>query len=386
MTPWRSQSFKASPAAKNAPKAVVGNAVKTAKLLREQTSKAPPVFTLRHLAHLTGVRYNFLREVIGRRDPERYRRFRILKRKSGPDDAPRYRIICVPDPRLMRVQRWINTNILALGEVHEASVAFRADDNIVAAAQNHCGCTWMIKIDVLNFFESVSEQSVYHVFEGMGYQPLVAFELARLCTRRGSKSWARGGLRWTYPFGRTQRIKAYYSPLLGHLPQGAPTSPMLANLVMNAFDGAVTAIADASDLTYTRYADDLTLSTQRADFDRGTAQAIITKVYAQLRAWGFEPNLAKTQIVPPGARKIVLGLLVDGPKPRLTKAFRARLRQHLYFLSEPQHGPVKHAAALKFNSVYGLRNHVSGLIAYAKQVDEDFAQKAWKAFNAIAWP
>lgn len=386
MTLWRSQSFRASQAARNAPKAVVDNAVTTAKILHERTATAPPIFSLRHIAHLAGVNYQFLRDVVERRDPERYRRFRILKRKAGPNDAPRYRIICVPDPGLMRVQRWVNQNILALGHVHEASVAFRVNDNIVEAAKNHCGCKWLIKIDILNFFESVSERSVFHVFATLGYQPLVAFELARICTRRGEASWARRGARWSYPFGREQVINAYYSPLLGHLPQGAPTSPMLANLAMTGFDEAISEIAARHELRYTRYADDLTLSANRDDFSRDDANAIVGEVYEQLAVWGFRPNLSKTSIVPPGARKVVLGLLVDGPSPRLTKEFRAKLRKHFHYLTHASHGPVKHAAILKFTSVYGLRNHVSGLIAYAQQVDPKFASRAWATFNKIAWP
>lgn len=386
MTLWRSQPFRASPAARNAPQSVVDNAVATAKVLRKRTATAPPIFSLRHLAHMTGVNYKFLREIVERTDPERYRRFRIRKRIAGPNDTPRYRIICVPDPRLMGVQRWINKNILALGHVHEASVAFRESDNIVGAASNHCGCRWMIKLDILNFFESVSEQSVFRVFANLGYQPLVAFELARICTRRGGPSTARSGARWSYPFGHEQAIKSYYSPLLGHLPQGAPTSPMLANLAMTGFDEAVAEIAAAHALRYTRYADDLTFSTDQDDLNRDQAKAIVGKVYAQLAIWGFRPNLAKTAIIPPGARKVVLGLLVDGASPRLTKQFRSKLRRHFYFLTHADHGPVKHAAALKFTSVYGLRNHVSGLIAYTQQVDSNFAAECWAKFNAIAWP
>ncbi|PZO55808.1 MAG: RNA-directed DNA polymerase [Alphaproteobacteria bacterium] len=385
MTPWRSQAFRAEAIAGGGSAGVITNAVATAAALHKHTPDAPPVFTLGHLAHLTDVHYRFLRQVVERQDPERYRRFRILKRTSGAGGAPRYRIICVPDPRLMRVQRWINANVLALGHVHKASTAFKAGDNIVAAAGVHCDAKWMIKIDILNFFESVSEQSVYHVFRGLGYQPLISFELARLCTRRGESSNARRGKRWAHSVGHAKRITNYHSSVLGHLPQGAPTSPMLANLAMKGFDEAVSRLADTYDLSYTRYADDLTLSSLGL-FDRSRAQTIVSEVYDQLRCWGFRPNLAKTLIVPPGARKVVLGLLVDRQVPRLTKAFRARMRRHLYFLSHPQHGPVKHAAALGFASVYGLRNHVSGLIAYAQQVDANFAADAWGKFDAIVWP
>lgn len=386
MSHWRSQSFRKSPAVNGKPAQVVDNAVATAEALRFRTRDAPPVFTLRHLAHLTGVSYSFLRNTVERQESEPYRRFRIHKRKASENEQARYRIICVPDPRLMRVQRWINDNILALGNVHDASVAFRKNDNIVRAAEPHCGCRWMIKLDIVNFFESVSEQSVYHAFRAIGYQPLVSFELARLCTRRGGPSQARGALRWSFPFGQEMAIRAYYSKLLGHLPQGAPTSPMLANLAMVRFDRVASEIAGKHGLIYTRYADDLTLSTNLQEFSRAQAHEVIRDLYRALRRHGFQPNLAKTSIVAPGARKVVLGLLVDGDSPRLTKEFRSRLRKHLYYLTHAAHGPARHAAAMRFRSVYSLRNHVNGLIAYARQVDEAYAQQAWAQLASVTWP
>jgi RNA-directed DNA polymerase len=90
---------------------------------------------------------------------------------------------------------------------------------------------------------------------------------------------------------------------------------------------------------------------------------------------GLSPNLTKTQVLPPGARKIMLGLLVDGKIPRLTREFRACLRQHIYFLTHPDIGPARHAGRRQFASVMGLRNHVYGLISYARMIDPAFADQ-----------
>ena len=68
---------------------------------------------------------------------------------------------------------------------------------------------------------------------------------------------------------------------------------------------------------------------------------------------GLSPNVTKTRVLPPGARKVVLGLLVDGQEPHLTREFRARLRQHIYYLLHPDIGPVRHAAKRGFISVRG---------------------------------
>jgi retron-type reverse transcriptase len=365
---------------------IVKNAAETGKMLLERTPGAPPIFTLKHLSQLTGVNYSFLRRCVERVESEPYRRFRIRKRQNPNEKKQRYRIICVPDPRLMAVHRWINTNILQLVPPHAASVAFGKGNNIAEAAANHCASKWLIKLDIVNFFESISEQSVYHVFSRIGYQPLIAFELARLCTRLGQPSYARWSRRWSARSYRFEKISSYQKEQLGHLPQGAPTSPMLANLSMTAFDASIRQVANDFDLAYTRYADDLTFSTTSVEFNRNKSQTVIPKIYAELLKYGFKPNLTKTKISSPGSRKVVLGLLVDGAEPRLTKKFRDNIRQHLYFINHPNIGPVQHANKKGFKSIYGLRNHVQGLIAHASQIDKEYANAAWEQFNHVLWP
>lgn len=386
MPPWRSHLFEKAAREHGVHDETIARATASARFLYQRTPNAPPIFTLRHLSHLTGVPYHFVRQCVERREPEPYRLFRIRKRKVAGEQRQRYRIICVPDPRLMTVQRWINTNVLNLVNAHPASVAFSKGSNIKSAAHSHCGCRWLIKMDIVNFFESISEHFIFHVFNGAGFQPLMAFELARLCTRLGKPSYARQSERWSNTGSRSIRIAAYLQARLGHLPQGAPTSPRLANLAMRNLDQEISRISSEVNLVYTRYADDLTLSTGDPRFSRCTAKLVVSRVYASLRRHGLEPNLTKTKIIPPGGRKVVLGLLVDGEEPRLTKAFRDRLRQHLHYMQRDDVGPVRHAEAQGLQSVYGLRNHVRGMIAHAAQIDREFADRAWQDFGAVKWP
>ena len=86
-------------------------------------------------------------------------------------------MICVPEPTLLIVQRWINQRILSHAKPHQASTAFAEGCSIKRAAERHCCARWLIKLDVANFFESISEVRVYRVFVGLGYQPLVSLEL-----------------------------------------------------------------------------------------------------------------------------------------------------------------------------------------------------------------
>jgi len=389
METWRSQHFKKFADGQGADPKVVDASVAVGKALQARTHNAQPIFSLKHLAYSADVKYRTLREVVERRSPEKYRVFKIKKRSEFRSASNRYRMICVPDPQLMKAQRWIVRNILVYGRTHDASVAYQEGSNIVEAASLHCECRWLIKLDIVNFFESVTEQNVYNVFQEMGYQPLVAFELARLCTRKGDRTRARNRSykRWRTRYNTYKAIHSYSdADILGHLPQGAPTSPMLANMAMRDFDQAVETVADEFGLTYTRYADDLTLSTKSKELSRERAEDAISKIYNIIRIFSFEPNLAKTQIVPPGARRVVLGLLVDGPNPRLTKKFRNRLRLHLHHISADGAGAVKHAEQNHFKSVFGLRNHIEGLISFAHLVEPEYAKQAWAIFNGAKWP
>ena len=257
----------------------------------------------------------------------------------------------------------------------------------MAAVRPHCGSRWLLKIDVRRFFESISELSVYKAFRRLGYQPLVALELARLCTRVSPPSRLHATAKWvrrapTY----VAIIRKYAARRFGHLPQGAPTSPMLANLVMQDADIALTKVARAHGLTYTRYADDLTFSTQRKDFNRKEAADVVKHVYRILGRFGLEPNFAKTQIVPPRARKVVLGLLADLNEPRLTREFKRKMRQHLYYLESPNVGPLKHAERRGFSSIAGIRNHLFGLAAYASQVEPTYGASLERRLSAVPWP
>ena len=278
LTNWRSQSFTDASKEANASAEVVRNAKRTHSLQQLRNRNVPPIFTLKHLSHLTGVNYEFLRDCVERYGHEPYKVFRILKRGYHSEGKPRYRMICVPDDRLMATQRWINAQILQNLDVHTANTAFKSGSHIVEAASRHCRCRWLIKMDIVNFFESVSEQQVFHVFSAAGYQPLVAFELARICTRKGEYSFARRGKKWRSSGYGSAMIPEYHSSLLGHLPQGAPTSPMLANLAMKRFDQIVTKISADRGLIYSRYADDLSFSTENENFDRADARTLVSLV------------------------------------------------------------------------------------------------------------
>jgi RNA-directed DNA polymerase len=393
MTGWRPQLYEQQGRVQGVDSVVLANAVATANLLK--VPLLPPVFTLAHLAHQAGVDYGALRRVAERSRNEGYRVFRIRKRPAHTGEQ-RYRHIAVPSPSLMKAQRWITQAILSKVSAHSASVAFSKGDTLVAAASPHCGCKWLIKMDVRNFFESINEIAAYRVFRSLGYQPLVSFEMARISTRLAGWSVRRATYRWRvnawwsmdWRWSEIQAYQAYREdpgPLLGHVPQGAPTSPMLANLAMREFDAKASEIAHQNGMTYTRYADDLSFSTDQA-ITKADCSRVIGKIYKLMGTVGLSPNVTKTRVSPPGARKIVLGLLVDGAQPRLSREFRGLMRLHLHYLQKADVGPVRHAKARGFVSVAGFRNHLRGLATYARQVDVTYGETLLRDLDKVAWP
>jgi RNA-directed DNA polymerase len=112
---------------------------------------------------------------------------------------------------------------------------------------------------------------------------------------------------------------------------------------------------------------------------------LVKLVDAALGTAGFEVSHHKTSISPPSARKVVLGVLVDRERPRLTRPFRNNLETHLYALTSPKIGATAHMRNRGFESLIGMRRHVAGLLAFAHQVDRGYAAKWYRLFNVIAW-
>lgn len=381
MTPWPPHDFLRVGKSAGCSDDLLANSVVQAH--RPQMLGRPAILTLNHLAVQTDVPFHVLRRIVGRSFDHAYRFTQISKRSGGK------RLICMPHNQLLKVQKWLARYVLQPQQVHPASFAYVKGKKapMMEAARMHCGCRWLIKLDVQQFFESISERQVYHVFRSLGYEPLVSFELARICTRIGvnqnSSRYRRRRWRRRRRAGST-KIREYYNRLVGHLPQGAPTSPALSNLVMRLFDERVAESVAKRGLTYTRYADDIALSTSSSTFTRNDAMVAIKEVFTEMRAVGLRPHTAKKILIaPPGSRKVVLGMLVDGNQPRLTREFRKRLEQHLHGLHK--FGIVCHATTRGFKSVFAMKSHIAGLIAYAAQVEPSLGARYATSFNKLSW-
>ena len=166
------------------------------------------------------------------------------------------------------------------------------------------------------------------------------------------------------------------------MPQGAPTSPALSNIICYELDEMLFKLSVDNNGTYTRYADDLTFS-----FNNITRENIVEfkrQVSHILIKCGFTLNTKKTRIIPPGARKIVTGLIVNGEKPTIPKDVRDKIKSDLYYCKK--FGVVNHCEKNNYQSIIGFSNHMLGMISFVHAIDPKLASKYREIYEGLNLP
>jgi hypothetical protein len=239
-----------------------------------------------------------------------YRRFKIPKRTGGE------RLISAPRRRLKAAQRWVLESLLERLDLSEHAHGFRSARSIVTNARPHVGASVVVNVDLRDFFPTVTYRRVKGLFRKLGYSEEVATVLGLLCTEPDIVQTELDGV--TYYVAQGTR----------HLPQGAPTSPAITNLLCRHLDKRLSGFARKHQLAYTRYADDLTLSAAKgADPPVGDMLAVLCKV---ARTEGFDIHPDKISIQRQGRRQEVTGVIVNqqlGVDRRTLRRFRAFLFQ-----------------------------------------------------------
>lgn len=301
---------------------------------------------------------------------ERLRQYTVQWRLKSDGTV---RLLEVPKRRLKQLQRILLEVILTRIPVHEAAHGFRQGRSIRSFAEPHVGREVVLRVDVRHFFPSITRARVVALFMTAGYPEPVALTLAGLCTTR-----LHPGALDAIPV--KQSVEALFALRkrheIPHLPQGAPTSPYLANLVAFKLDCRLSGLAKAAGAHYTRYADDLLFSGD-ATFAAG-AERFLTKVGAILMEEGFEPNPRKYRIQRQGVSQRAAGIVLNArlnPPREDYDQLKAILHNCKRFGPESQN---------RENHV-DFRAHLQGRVVYMQWLNPAKGERLQAAFDAIEW-
>lgn len=276
-----------------------------------------------------------------------YHSFTLPKKTGGE------RLISAPMPRLKRAQYWVLDNILAKVPAHDAAHGFLAGRSIVSNAAPHAGHDVVINLDVKDFFPSIAFGRIKGVFRHLGYGEAMATLLALLCSENRAQAWQVDGEKLFVGGKARERV----------LPQGAPTSPMLTNLLCRRLDRRLLGLARQLGFVYTRYADDLTFSAS-GEAARDNVGRLLGRVRWILRDEGFTPHPDKERVMRKGRRQEVTGLVVNADKPGISRETRRRLRAALHRATQASAGKPAH-----WQGQAAQPSQLLGLAQFVYQVD-----------------
>ena len=285
---------------------------------RAAENELPPLDSPQQLAEALGLSVPDLRWLAYHREAAtrvHYYRFTIPKRDGS------LRAIWAPLPKLKAAQHWILHHIAEKLPVHGSAHGFLAGRSILSNAAAHADPEIVVKIDVKDFFPTVTLRRVRGVFRKAGYREQVATLLALLCTEAPREIVRHEG-------------QDYYVALGPRcLPQGAPTSPALTNTLCLRLDQRLTGLAKRLGWRYTRYADDLTFSLPRGHRGPPRVGSLLGCVKRVVESEGFRVNEKKTRVARSGGRQTVTGLVVNGTGgPRVSRKLRRQLRAAVHNL------------------------------------------------------
>lgn len=302
-------------------------------IINLEKNKVPIIFEINHLALLLGIKINFLNKIIY--SPKNfYRQFEIPKKSGGR------RKIIAPYPSLLLIQKWILSNILKNIPINGCAHAFTNDKSIISNCKQHIGNNEVLKLDLKDFFPSIEISRIVVLFNKLGYSENISYILANLCC------------------------------LDGTLPQGAPTSPILSNLVCRKLDKRLFSLAKKFELRYTRYADDIVFSGQKINVKiMEYAQNIIIDE-------GFEINNAKTRLYKEKNKKIITGISVSDIL-KLPRNYKRNLVLELNYILK--YGYTSHISKKKIRDINHLPSTI-GKVNFWLQIEpkNEFALKAKK--------
>jgi retron-type reverse transcriptase len=272
----------------------------------------PQVATAKALSDAMGVSLAELRFLSYSRDISRinhYQHFTLPKKTGGE------RLISAPMPRLKRAQYWVLANILEKIPLHNAAHGFRPGRSIVSNAQPHCQARIVLNHDFKDFFPSLNYPRIRGLYRSLGYGEQVATILALLTTEADMQQVELDGDHYYVKQGER------------YLPQGAPSSPALTNILCRRLDARLQGAAQSLGFRYTRYADDLTFSGGRDSAKNlRKLQWRLERIVAEE---GFQLHPEKSRVMRNSAQQEVTGIVVN-EKPSIDRKTLRRFRALLH--------------------------------------------------------
>lgn len=249
----------------------------------------PVIYDLDHFCALLGLKKHYVASVVFCPSAH-YRSFSIKKRSGGQ------REIRAPYPALKFMQDWIYKEILLKCKINGTAHGFVKRRSILTNAAVHKGQDYLLKMDLKDFFPSIPINWVVQVFKSIGYTNDVAFNLASICC------------------------------LEGVLPQGAPTSPALSNIVASHMDKRLYKLCQVCGYKYTRYADDIAIS------GKYISPSFISIVTGVIEDCNFSVNKSKTRLYGEKGNKIITGISLANNEVRIPRDYRRKLEQDVYYI------------------------------------------------------
>lgn len=308
---------------------------------------------------------------IGERSGEarlRHYWYRVLRKNSGG-----VRLIEAPKDHLKLIQRRILDEILDPIPVHPAVHGFVKERSVKTFAAPHAGRRVVLRMDLKDFFPSFGGRRIQAFFRTAGYPELVADLLGGLCANAAPPDvWKQAGFAMNGEEVFASR-QLYGRP---HLPQGAASSPALANLCAYRMDCRLSGLALAADARYTRYADDLAFS-GNGQFERSVGRFAARAAAIALEE-GFAVHHRKTRVMRHGMRQRLAGVVINQHVNVLRADFdrlKGMLTNCAHYGPESQNRE-KHSA---------FRMHLEGKVAYVEMINPQKGARLRKIFEKIEW-
>jgi RNA-directed DNA polymerase len=298
----------------------------------------------------------------------RHYHYRVLAKKSGS-----IRLIEAPKSRLKALQRKILSEILDKIPAHPAAHGFVPGRSVRSFIGPHQGKRVVLKMDLSDFFPSITGARIQTVYRMLGYPESVADLLGGLCANAVPRAV------WKEATAEAERRLLYEAALVHtrpHLPQGAPTSPALANICAYRVDCRLSGLARSAGAEYTRYADDLAFSGGE-EFERGS-ERFATHAAAILLEEGFAVNHRKTRIMRRGVRQRLTGL-VGNEHANVLRADFDRLKATL-------HNCARLGAESQNRGGHPhFRAHLDGRVGWVEWINPAKGARLRRMFEQIAW-